>query len=152
MEIAPTLTTIATELVRRYILRAIDEEALRMGDEESPQVTLLRDFSADVKQSDRFVLFGSLREVHETYLSVASNDFMRDFLHQGATYVIMSMGEENYIAMVKDLSNAIVRGYWTSEHTSKVPEKLLEVLLENPWLVLCILARHAWFAEKKEEK
>lgn len=147
----PTLTTNAIDIVRHYVVRAIDEESLR-GTDNNSCIEQLREYCTDVKRSDRFVLINGVREIHEVYRSITTTEYMKDFIHQGAAFLVLSMGENSYLQMVKDLSNSIIRGYWTSERQSTVASEIGMVLIDNPWLVFCILSRYAWFAEPKAEK
>lgn len=145
----PTLVTFGIDLIRHYVVRAIDEEALR-GSDDTVYIEQLREYCCDVKRSDRFVRFGGIREVHEIYTSVTATEYMRDFIHQGATFTIMSMGEDKWIQMVKQLSKGIIRGYWTSERRSDIAQEIELILTDNPWLVFCVLSRFAWFNEPKK--
>lgn len=153
----PTLITLAINFTKTYVLSAIDEESHRTDpDISTPAIHDLRSFCTDVKSSDRFVKINSTREIHEVYSSVTVTPYMQNFIHHGATFLIFSLGAEAYSQMVTELSLALQVGYrksmenqQTINGSSIIPE-ISRILVENPWLVFCILSRYAWFSEPKK--
>ncbi len=150
----PTLTAsrLAIQVAKEYGLRVVTEENER-PDREA-QLNLLRDIITDLKTSDRYYSFRSLQNVHEIYKSVCSDPYSTDFIHNGATFVAMTLGKARYSEAVSELSAAYLTGFTTTVNESRVnliDNGLPEVLRQNSWLVFCLLSRFAWFNEPLPE-
>ena len=141
----------AIEAVRYYVHKAVHEEDSR-GTELSVQNTkALRDFVTDVNQSERFQTADSMRELYEVYHSLVTNPFIKGFIHNGAAYVYMSLGEVNYNELVNLMANGLRVGYKNELTDMNLPVNLDHLLQANPWLVFCLLCRYVWFNEPDEK-
>jgi len=142
------LFSTAVEIVRQYGLRCIDEQTHTVDDEKEGRINLLKDFTVDVKSSSRFYNVNTARELLEVYKSVADGDFITQHLHNGASFLIMSLGVEQYEKLCAHLAQALQLGFAFPENTKVVDSGVfLTIARANPWLVFCLLSRYAWFSQ-----
>lgn len=143
-----TASRLAIQIAKEYGLRVVTEENERP--DRDTQIELLRAVITDLKTSDRFYSFRSLQNIHETYKSVCTDQYTTDFIHNGATFVALTLGKQQYYQAVDELAAAYLVGFTTGvdeKGTNLLDEKLYEVLKQNAWLVFCLLCRFAWFNE-----
>lgn len=140
------------EHIRHYILTCIDEEAERDTPTSKENIDKLRNFITDVKSSERFYTVESTRQIQELYKSVVTDNFYHQLVHNGATYLIASMGREDYAQMTAELVEAIQSGFkHSAELNNTVKQTLGTICAQNPWLVFCILCRFVWFIQEAKE-
>lgn len=138
----------AVEVAKEYGLRVITEENSRDGRDE--HIELLKNIITDLKTNDRFYSFRSLQELHELYVSVCPDAYSKDFIHNGATFVALTLGAARYKQATMDLATALLAGFTTTvnqKSTNLLDLSLSDVLENNSWLVFCLLCRYAWFNE-----
>jgi len=143
-----TAARLAIQIAKEYGLRVVTEENERP--DRTEQLALLRDVITDIKTSDRFYSFKSIQNVHEIYKSICNDSYTTDFIHNGATFVALTLGKQRYEEAVTELSEAYMIGFTTTVHetrTNLVDNGLPLVLQQNAWLVFCLLSRFAWFNE-----
>ena len=142
------LFSTAVEIVRQYGLRCIDEQMHTADDGKEDRINILKDFTVDVKSSSRFYNIDTARELLEVYKSVADNDFITQHLHNGASFLIMSLGSTQYESLCTHIAQSLQLGFAHPEKTKVVNGgAFLAVARENPWLVFCLLSRFAWFSQ-----
>lgn len=141
-----TAGRLAIDLAKEYVLRVITEEDAREGREET--IDLLKEVITDIKISDRFYTFRSLQEVHEIYMSLCTTPYLKDFIHNGATFVVLSLGASKYATAVKELIEAMETSFATTvtQGQGKIIDAGVPSMLQsNAWLVFCLLCKFAWF-------
>lgn len=143
----------SVEIARQYGLRCIDEETLTERDSQTDNINRLKDFTLDVKSSDRFYNLQTTRELIEVYKSVATDRYMEQHVHNGASFLIMSLGSTNYDLLVQHLSESLVRGFSAPDNTKHVDAAVFrQILSTNPWLTFCLLTRFAWFSAPEKNQ
>lgn len=137
---------LAVDIAKEYVLRVITEENARENRGEI--IELLKEVITDIKTSNRFYTFRSLQEVHEIYVSLCTTDYLKDFIHNGATFVILSMGVQKYKEAVTNITEALEISFQTTVtqgHGKLIDDGVTTMLLSNAWLVFCLLCKFAWF-------
>ncbi len=138
----------AIELTRLYVLRCIDEESLTVRDTQEERINRLKDFTTDVKSSDRFLHVETTRELVEVYSSVVITDFDKQFIHGGASFLLMSLGKDNFNKLTAHLAETIHMGNsGPGDSANKDPISYGGALRSSPWLVFCVLCRFTWFSQ-----
>lgn len=138
----------AVEIVRQYGLRCVDEQVHTVGDDQEERINMLKEFTVDVKSSSRFYNVDTARELLEVYKSVADTDFITQHIHNGASFLIMSIGAQRYEELCGHIAQSLQLGFAYPEKTKVVDGGVfLTIARNNPWLVFCLLSRFAWFSQ-----
>lgn len=143
-----TVSRLAIQVAKEYGLRVVTEENERP--ERDAQLALLREVITDLKTSDRFYSFRSIQNIHEIYKSVCTEPYVTDFIHNGATFVALTLGASQYNLAVEELADAYQIGFTTclaDKGTNLLDGNLLNMFKQNAWLVFCLLCRFAWYNE-----
>lgn len=160
VEMNKSIYTHAIELVTRDIRRVITEEIARDTPSAKEHIDKLRGFITDTKYNNQYHDFSNVRTIFDLYSSIMVDSYLNQIVMTGVAFLIGSLGEENYNTLTKELSVslsiALRKITYTEQggafYSEPKREDILTLLEQNPWLVFCLLCRHAWFNEEKEDK